>query len=503
MSYEKYCESINKFKHIKIRIRCDCGRSRGCADIFFSEEPQKFCCDMCAEREVETYFCGQCLSSYPSNIVKKFARCPKCVQCPACFSILDKILFTNSNEYLFQCPNCFWSSDAVDLKGRSANGLVEELVKREAERLKAADTKVFNLIKQYKLDDEEVRQPPNRFMFLSTLKKRRKKNKIRVSEEHVEQVDRRLKSGLRQLEARLIAKHERDHTLNIDHSNIDQFEAKPLDIKFVKELNIKGITTLHHRVNDTSRQPQRANELWPQRVRLMTKEAFRCPYTQKFVYKPTIGARHHTFEVKSMAMDVFPQVRVRMLQAPQLTMNQENKILLLLSNRIDGKVHIDINAVQDDEFHSCDVIGLPTTVVLEPLDDARLSETQLVKGTVEMSSPGAIAFMENHHVAVNLVVEPFNPGVAMFSLEFQISGEANEGQLKISRSYTMDFEMGQVKMPSRTRPPPRSPTSMSSTSDVTEEAPTKPSEEPPKPAPPAVSKAEDLSMATGQAARDA
>eukprot|EP01084_Bolivina_argentea_P029348 54467_1 len=125
----------------------------------------------------ESYYCPHCLAAYPEQLVKLQTRCIHCVSCPVCTSPLEKIVhkgssssssspnkLTNDNnknkkdEYLYQCPFCFWCSNIVGLEGSESEPLLKNL-KVKLERPVEEKTLIMNLIKnKYFNINEELRK---------------------------------------------------------------------------------------------------------------------------------------------------------------------------------------------------------------------------------------------------------------------------------------------------------------------------------------------------------
>merc|ERR1719336_3030509 len=140
-----------------VKVRTSCGRSAPLSELFFCDNPHclKPIHPFAARRSIENYFCPQCLSTYPSNIVRKFTRCPKCIMCPACFTTCEKILLMRSNTYLLQCTFCYWLSGPVDIKAKTANGLVAQVKESNNREITKLREKMFDLVKHFRKNTEQ------------------------------------------------------------------------------------------------------------------------------------------------------------------------------------------------------------------------------------------------------------------------------------------------------------------------------------------------------------
>jgi len=155
---------------------------------------------------------------------------------------------------------------------------------------------------------------------------------------------------------------------------------KPPDPKFVSSPNLRHVTSLRHRLEDPIRQPTGSHQLQPQRMRLMTKESFQCPgvrCSNAFLMKPAIGARHCSFEVKKLALDYLPHMRMYgpLTGWPTVKSKDLNEackypmtLLLYFANSLSKPVNLQIKPLSSDEFSNAKVTCTRDLFTIAKLD---------------------------------------------------------------------------------------------------------------------------------------
>lgn len=114
------------------------------------------------------------MSAFPAHYVKLRTRCTRCVSCPVCTSPLEKIVYSGSSTsslsvsksksdvYLYQCPFCFWSSNAVGLEAGQSEALLSNLNDTIKKPLEVKTVYMNGIKKLYQNMNEKLRQEEDR-----------------------------------------------------------------------------------------------------------------------------------------------------------------------------------------------------------------------------------------------------------------------------------------------------------------------------------------------------
>lgn len=138
--------------------------------------------------------------------------------------------------------------------------------------------------------------------------------------------------------------------------------VKPADSKFVTDIRLERVSSLINRLEDPIRQPPLLDQLHPQRVRLMTKESFKCPddkCNHSHLVKPQSGTRSSHFEVKKLAIDYLPHMRMEgPLEGWPTKYDEENASIsfyIYFANPLSKKISIQVTPRQNEAFSNTEV----------------------------------------------------------------------------------------------------------------------------------------------------
>jgi len=317
-----------------IKVRTPCGRSAPLHELLFCDYEK--CLSMvhpiAALRDIENYFCSHCLRTWAPNIIRKYTHCPKCICCPACFSTCEKVLMMRSETYLLQCTFCWWLSQSVGIKAKTAQELIQMITMSDKDEVGRLQTEVSELVKFYgkNIKDKVIyigkeKYHPNKRWYPNNILEGSGQNAMILKDrsllkrkpnytaqkslpgEDPQQVRDACAKRDRKTEKKRVKQHD------LPKKEFANAWVKPADSKFVSDIRLERVSSLVNRLEDPIRQPPLLDQLHPQRVRLMTKESFKCPddkCNHRFLVKPQSGTRSSHFEVKKLAIDYLPHMRM-------------------------------------------------------------------------------------------------------------------------------------------------------------------------------------------------
>jgi hypothetical protein len=466
ISYKRKCPFV-------IKVRTPCGRSAPLSQIFFCDD--RHCMQIvhpaAAKRRIENYFCPHCLSTYPSNIVRKFTRCPKCICCPACFTMCEKILLMKKNTYLLQCTFCYWLSEQVGIKSRNSTELIAKVKERNLKGIVKLKEELTELKKHYQKNTAEIQPYINRKSYLMGVGGNWYGKKITMQvqrkipdEDFPDQSTATIKLGIdreaacekrdKLFESQTGARHK------LPQETFENSWVKPADPRFISDFSLKRVTSLRHRLEDPVRQPSGFHKLHPQRMRLMTKESFQCPYLKckdALLMKPAIGARHCSFEVKKLALDYLPHMRMdgpvdgwpnQQSKELEETLKQPVKLVLYFANSVSKPITLQITSLNTDELTNVTVSCSKNIFTIDRLDSSVRNVWDPLRFWVK--ELGSEDFTIEHVLGLVLILTPKSPiqDTFEFILNVRMTGDilCGDGEYRqLSLSYPLEITVEQPK----------------------------------------------------------
>jgi len=361
-NYSKFIKAVKK-QDIDLRVECQCDRLRKISELFYCKKCVEFSCDQCAKRQIENFFCPQCLNPYHSFVVKKkLSRCHKCVACPVCDSFLEKVYLMGENHLIFQCPFCFWTSNTLGFHAKTAQALVDQINQVEAETHQKLSGHVMELIRKYqtKLDEGSS---PGYLRNLNSGKRTRPKYLKGLSDANWQVAARSAKhtnnvmDKIESLEKKRQEKFDKaNEGLNEKSFGVD--DAPEVSQRFIRQFELSQYTSIRHRMANPARQVKKMERLCPTRRKLMTKISYRCPNDDcnTYLIKPSMALRECTFDHQSLAIEVLPWIVLQQPLEP-LKINEPVPVTLRMTNMTDQMMFLKVEAypVDYDRFSNTHV----------------------------------------------------------------------------------------------------------------------------------------------------
>jgi len=366
-----------------IKVRTPCGRSAPLHELLFCDYEK--CLSMvhpiAALRDIENYFCSHCLRTWAPNIIRKYTHCPKCICCPACFSTCEKVLMMRSETYLLQCTFCWWLSQSVGIKAKTAQELIQMITMSDKQEIGRLQEEVSELVKKYStnikdkviyIGNEKYHHNKKRWYqgngstqntisFKDTyhLLKRKPNYTAQGKSLPLENLQ-KVRDACEKRDRKVEKKRAKQHDLSSEE--FANAWVKPADSKFVTDIRLERVSSLINRLEDPIRQPPLLDQLHPQRVRLMTKESFKCPddkCNHSHLVKPQSGTRSSHFEVKKLAIDYLPHMRMEgPLEGWPTKYDEENASIsfyIYFANPLSKPISIQVTPRQNEPFSNTEV----------------------------------------------------------------------------------------------------------------------------------------------------
>lgn len=211
----------------------------------------------CVE-DIVTHFCPQCMTRYSDDEAHNHMnRCPVCLQCPSCSSVLSYI--KAKNQWLCNYCSWKWNTDSSS----------------EASRLSGLDV--------IKLEKEQEQNINNNFrILLQALQNKRDNNETTSKLSPLERSQKRQRDPwqLSDLESKLLSASKRStENETIAPMSIPvQVQENPwsLDFNPSEKLQDTLFTSFSQRIQHPHTQPLSLNDLKPLRVQLRVKRTVRC-----------------------------------------------------------------------------------------------------------------------------------------------------------------------------------------------------------------------------------
>lgn len=400
-----------------IKVRTPCGRSAPLHELLFCDHEKCLSVvhPIAALRNIENYFCLHCVRTWAPNFIRRNTRCPKCISCPACFATCEKILMMPARSYLLQCTFCWWLSKSVGIKAQTATDLIQMIAQSDKDEVSKLQLELNELVKLYGKNIQE-KLPFLGSTQYSTKSRWYKSNMLDGSSQKVLQDMK--DSGIlkRNRNANWWKKKMPGMQTQMQDSSADQhipgtdplkrqiacskpdrklekkrkkwhelpkkeFEnawVKPADPRFVTDIKLERVSSLDNRLADPIRQPVLLEQLQPQRVRLMTKESFKCPDTKcnhALLVKPQSGTRSAHFEVKKLAIDYLPHMR---MEGPfdgwpaKDADNQTVKFYIYFANPLNTPITIQINPRANESYSNAEVTCSGRMIVISMRDCGKM-----------------------------------------------------------------------------------------------------------------------------------
>jgi len=417
-----------------VEIVCACGIQQPVWNLFFCHHSNQFVCDQCSIKEIDTYFSPSLLISTLSNSAfNDHNRCAKEWDCPVCGSTLRT--YGSSNGYhRFICEFCRWDSKEVGLANKDASKLSEEIRAKEFPLKKEFEECVQRLVEE---NDRERQQSDN----LSATYGSSRSGELKLADEAIGRL-----AKIKLIETSLEAKNE---SCRLPEKQERKFKAYQ-DIPEGQQP-----TTIQQRLLYPSTQPMLTSKLFPARKPLMTKIAHRCPTSNKYVVKPTIGASHTSFDVCNIAIQVVPTVTMEIKDS---TPDGHIPMILYFKNPMSVGVCLTLDQLLDEYEEGKDDENPYQTVVdfkakkaiIPPKDDIIEDIMQLELGTkYPKTQDGIISFGKLSKVGVPVLIKPVEnmQGYVDFRIAVVLEPQAPKGKAvsKVnfkSFKYTISFNLG-------------------------------------------------------------
>ncbi|CAF0759649.1 unnamed protein product [Brachionus calyciflorus] len=193
---------------------------------------------------------------------------------------------------------------------------------------------------------------------------------------------------------------------------VDSFEELPEDF-FANPPNINSITSINQRHANPDFQPSKASELYPLNKFYQSKESKRCSGCEHNVLKPESNVISIKFKLHQMALFLVPEVRI--MTIPKWTLNEENEVILSITNRYESDVTVSF--VNIDNENVLNLSGFKPTakiefktrddlsIVIDRQDNSKVQQAQLKQSDLETN--GFLCFRRDNKIAVKCTVTPF------------------------------------------------------------------------------------------------
>lgn len=318
MSLAEFLER-RRARAVEATVRCACARDRPAEELFFCEACTLLSCDLCCGVELDTFFCPADLESVPTGTAYGDRnRSQNTADCPLCFMTLAT-REAGEGRYAYVCEYCKWQSP---FSAKTPKDLLAEIAERtsQAGGVDAFQRVLGGAIASYKAETLDV-DPAQMQLDGAPLR-----GQIDVLKA-VERIDADLAERARP-------------RVPLPRAAVDNSAAAPPAPSWFTDgaLDVSRVATLEQRLALPEVQPLEASELLPQNTRLLTKMAYRCPSCQKYVVKPTVSAKHVSFDKKRLATDFLPSVTVEPVE--HLGAGACTDVALYLSNPARSPVRV-------------------------------------------------------------------------------------------------------------------------------------------------------------------
>jgi len=373
----------------------------------------------------------------------------------------------STEKFMLQCTFCYWLSDSVGIHGKSPADLVTKIKEEEHNTNKNLKEEVFNLAKVYR---KNVETSMNRRDVLSKYRRRmldkskivspadpatQKKNAIRKDSDFgIAPLRTQTEDACHELDVRLAEKYKTENTISTDPLPLETAEIDPT---FVSNCDLRRVTSLENRLEDTANQAERWSELRPQRVRLITKESYRCPSKKCdncVLSKPVIGARHASFEVSQLAWDFLPHMALDGPDQLEPFSKTPTKVTLYFANVLSSPCKISVSAKrnENDVYATADVTCSNKTF--------ELAEQDLRRIWPDISSENKLSDDEGNFVmknmcGINLMVKPKYITDVEFVLEVTLNAKilcSDSNTRPVTIVYPININLGPTKEIDTSRP---------------------------------------------------
>mmetsp|Transcript_21783 Transcript_21783/g.32431 ORF Transcript_21783/g.32431 Transcript_21783/m.32431 type:complete len:461 (+) Transcript_21783:81-1463(+) len=411
-----------------VEFQCDCGAKQPIWNLFFCHHSEKFSCEQCTIKEIDTFFSPSLLISTLSNTAfKDFNRCSKECDCPICGSTLQQKKTVDGKMQRFVCEFCRWDSAEIGLVAEDGAKLLELIRKQE-----------FPHKKEFKRVTEELRSEMN-----EEKEEFYGESESSLGGEGKKDVRGTFKASLKKIKA---FEDKREKLRNLHYKlppKVEEKDPKPVTDPLEGKIEGYEITSVEQRLSYPGTQPLFVKNLYPRRKRLMTKIAHRCPTSNKFVVKPKIGATHTTFDKCSLAIHVVPKITLDI--SDSLQKGKQSTIVLYLKSPVSRPMKVTLSAnpplkidtkesteesklkelkqsaetkEEKKKLGVSDVVLPIEEVLIPPFDDITEDIMQLKTVKPKKTKNGTLTFGKLSKVGVPLLVTPSedHSGNTMFSL---------------------------------------------------------------------------------------
>jgi len=286
-----------------------------------------------------------------------------------------------SETYLLQCTFCWWLSKSVGIKAKTAQELIQMITLSDKQEVGRLQEEVSELVKKYgaNIKDKVIYigkepYPNNKSRWYqgngattnaialrdkyNLLK--RKPNYSATGRTFPVEEPLKVRDACEKRDRKVEKKRAKQHDLPSEEFANEW--VKPADSKFVTEFRLDRVSSLVNRLEDPIRQPPLLDQLHPQRVRLMTKESFKCPddiCNHSHLVKPQSGTRSSHFEVKKLAIDYLPHMRMEgPLEGWPTKYDEENASIsfyIYFANPLSKPISIQVTPRHNEPFSNTEV----------------------------------------------------------------------------------------------------------------------------------------------------
>ncbi|XP_043272413.1 dynactin subunit 4 [Venturia canescens] len=320
-----------------VRYVCSCNSLKPISKIYFCRHCLKIRCGYCVCREIDSYYCPNCLEHQPLSEVRlKNHRCSYCFNCPCCFQTLStragpaplrpQPAPTSGEDakqpkkvyYLF-CALCRWTS-------RDA-GIPDQFVATCAwpEQENPHTERINILIDHHKILASREKQQRERKKFQFFVNMNAKRSYLQFEKFGLTVAMARKRTG------RPAVPEEKWQTSDEPEPSVasEDVEDLPEEI-FTKPVDITKITTVEQRLNHPEVQAEGVNDLRPQRKQFLVKTSHRCRACEHNVSKPEYGSQSIKFKIQLAAFYHVPEIRI--VTCEPLQVGKMSELLLKFCN---------------------------------------------------------------------------------------------------------------------------------------------------------------------------